>query len=57
MSSERIVTCAGITTLSIPHLSNEFAPRKVRESGKLIADKKNNQKRRMSQYVKVAKEG
>jgi hypothetical protein len=38
--SERIVTVAGITTHSISHRSNEFAPRNARESGKWIDDKK-----------------
>jgi hypothetical protein len=43
--SERIVTFAGITTRSIPVLANESAPRKVRESGKLIVDKKQQQEK------------
>jgi hypothetical protein len=38
--SEMIVTVAGITIDSIPHLSNEYAPRKVSELGNVTMDKK-----------------
>jgi hypothetical protein len=43
--SERIVTFAGITIDSIPHPSNECSPRKIRESGKWIDDKRQQQEK------------